>query len=271
MITSANDNRLLEYELLGSYPELCHFVTTRPGGCSTGNYSSFNCYPHSGDSADHIHANQQSLLENLPRYPQQLIIPFQTHGREVAIIDALFLSLSPKEQTVYLQGKDAVVTVHPGICICVSTADCVPILLYDKVRKVIGAVHAGWRGTVGKTVLSTLRIMHEKYGSTMKDIVACIGPSISKEAYEVGREVYEEFQEARFPMHSIAFLNKETQKYHIDLWKANELLLTEAGLLQENIEVARLCTYTNFDTFFSARKLGIKSGRMLSGIMLYNQ
>ncbi|MCD8260977.1 MAG: peptidoglycan editing factor PgeF [Bacteroides sp.] len=270
MIASANDKRLLEYELLGSYPELCHFVTIRPGGCSRGSYASFSCYPYSGDSAEHIRANQQSLLENLPRYPQRLIIPLQTHSREVAVIDALFLTLSPAQQTAYLQGKDAVVTVHPGICICVSTADCVPILLYDKGRKVIAAVHTGWRGTAGKILRATLDTMHEKYGSHAEDVVACIGPSISKEVYEVGREVYEEFQQAGFPMHSIAFLNQETQKYYIDLWKANELLLTEAGLLQENIEVARLCTYTNSETFFSARRLGIESGRMLSGIILCN-
>jgi YfiH family protein len=168
---------------------------------------------------------------------------------------------SPEE----LQDVDAVVTHLKDFCLCVSTADCVPVLIYDKVREVIAAVHAGWRGTVGRILEKTIETMKSHYGSEGKDIVACIGPSISLESFEVGDEVYDAFAEADFDMKRIA---KRYEKWHLDLWEANRLQLLNQGVLPENMEVAGICTYQQHEDFFSARRLGIQSGRILSGIML---
>jgi YfiH family protein len=165
-----------------------------------------------------------------------------------------------------LQDVDAVVTDLKGYCLCVSTADCVPVLLYDKEKKVIAAVHAGWRGTVGRIVEKTLELMKAEYGTKGEDIVACIGPSISLEAFEVGDEVYAAFVEAGFDMSRIA---RRYEKWHLDLWEANRLQLLSQDVKEENIEVAGICTYNHCDDFFSARRLGIKSGRILSGIILH--
>jgi YfiH family protein len=164
-----------------------------------------------------------------------------------------------------LQDVDAVVTQLKDFCLCVSTADCVPILLYDKEKEVIAAVHAGWRGTVGRIVEKTIEVMKSQYGSEGKNIVACIGPSISLESFEVGDEVYAAFEEAGFDMTRIA---RRYEKWHLDLWEANRVQLLAHGVLPEHIEVAGICTFQHHEDFFSARRLGIKSGRILSGIQI---
>ena len=108
-----------------------------------------------------------------------------------------------------------------------------------------------------------------RYGR--KDIVACIGPSISKEAFEVGDEVYEAFREAGFPMDRLAERYLETGKWHIDLWEANRWMLEEFSVPAGQIQIAGICTWKNQEKFFSARRLGIASGRMLSGIMIVEE
>ena len=198
------------------------------------------------------------LGASLPKRTQVFVIPRQTHTTNVRVITDV---PSPEE----LQDVDAVVTHLKDFCLCVSTADCVPVLIYDKVREVIAAVHAGWRGTVGRIVEKTIETMKSHYGSEGKDIVVCIGPSISLESFEVGDEVYDTFAEAGFDMNRIA---KRYKKWHLDLWEANRLQLLNQGVLLENIEVAGICTYQQHEDFFSARRLGIQSGRILSGIML---
>lgn len=251
---------LLGYESLSSYPDLFHFVTTRQGGCSTGNYSSFNCSPFSGDDVKSVCSNIQILLSSFPKQPKKLIIPSQVHGAEVGVITS---------ENQSLDGLDALVTNESRYCLCVSTADCVPILLYDPVHKAIAAVHAGWRGTVARIVQRTLEVMKETYSTDPKDVVACIGPSISMEAFEVGQEVYDAFRDADFNMDKIAFWHTVMENWHIDLWEANRYLLMQAGVPFSNIEIAEICTFKCDEQFFSARRLGIKSGRILSGIMLY--
>ena len=185
-----------------------------------------------------------------------LVLPRQTHSDHVLWT----------EEAGRPEDTDAVITDSPGLCVCVKTADCIPILLYDARQRIVAAVHAGWRGTVGRIVEKTLEVMKAEYGTKGEDIVACIGPSISLEAFEVGDEVYVAFAEAGFDMNSIA---RKYEKWHLDLWEANRLQLLSQDVKEENIEVAGLCTYNHCDDFFSARRLGIKSGRILSGIILH--
>lgn len=254
-----SDKRMLEYGQMKSYSNISCFSTTRYGGCSEGSYASFNCTHYCGDNPEHVVRNKEILCSLLPPCLVKLVVPCQTHGTNVKVI------ASPSDAEV-LEDVDALVTSMPGYCLCVSTADCIPVLLYDKEKQVVAAVHAGWRGTVGHIVGNTLRTMRNTYATDEKDIIACIGPGISLGAFEVGDEVYWAFEEAGFDMSRIS--RKET-KWHIDLWEANRLQLLEEGVLEGNIEVAGICTYQSFDTFFSARRLGFLSGRILSGIMLH--
>lgn len=270
MIAFGSHENLLGYEILLRYrAELSHFVTTRTGGCSQGNYASFNCSPYQGDDEICVRQNTEQLLTSLPQMPTAIVLPCQVHEDRCLQVEESYLRLSAEERTALLQGVDALMTDVPGLCLCVSTADCVPLLLYDPQHRAIAAIHAGWRGTVKHIVTNTVEAMNQAFGTRANDLIAAIGPSISQTAFEVGSEVYQAFQAAGFDTSEIAYLHPQTQKWHIDLWKANRCLLLNAGLQPHNIEVAGLCTYTHHDMFFSARRLGIRSGRMLSGILLH--
>lgn len=271
MIAVAGDNKMLGFELLSSScPHIFHFVTTRQGGCSEGAYTSFNCTDYTGDTLANVLHNRKLLCEALPQQPSELIIPYQVHGTEVRILDSGFSVLTDELKTAMLYGVDALVTDVTGYCLCISTADCVPVLLYDPRRRAIAAVHAGWRGTVQCILQKVLGVMAEVYGTNSQDLLIGIGPSISSASFEVGEEVWQVFAEAGFEMSRISFRNEETGKWHIDLWKANQVQLLDAGVDAAHIEIAGICTYQDCERFFSARRLGIKSGRILSGIQLVN-
>lgn len=259
MKNQMSDKRMLEYGIMKPYSNIFCFSTTRHGGCSDGAYATMNCTHYCGDSPKNVQENMMILRNLFPVPPRALIVPHQTHSTNVRIISAL-----PTEEELY--DVDAVITHLPGYCVCVSTADCIPVLLYDKRNLVVAAAHAGWRGTVGGIVQKTLTTMRQEYGTDMNDVLACIGPGISLESFEVGDEVYESFSKAGYDMNRIA---KKYDKWHIDLWEANRIQLEEVGVKHANIETAGVCTYKEYHDFFSARRLGIKSGRILSGIMLY--
>lgn len=268
--------QLLEYQLGDGVRA---FSTTRKGGVGEGAYSEFNITHYCGDCADHVAQNRQLLCNELGINDHQLFLPRQVHGKEILLIDDAFLKNNDEAARVEaLEGKDAIVTNVPGLCVGVSTADCVPVLVYDEVRKVAAAIHAGWRGTVAKIVSDTIGYMEKECGCSAVNMKAIIGPSISLEAFEVGQEVYKEFSNEGFPMHSISCFyphpagdteyRGKLGKWHIDLWAANWLLLEEAGVPFQNIQVANVCTFGTSDSFFSARQLGINSGRIYTGIII---
>lgn len=267
-ICYSHDGRLLEYGLLRPYSNIFAFSTTRRGGYSEGTYASFNANPFCGDRPDSVSRNRDLLVSLLPAEPEELVVLHQVHECKILMVDESYFSLSEAERSLCREGVDAVITSRKNCCICVSTADCVPVLLYDRKHQVVAAVHDGWRGTVKGLLRQVLHRMKEKFATEGKDLVACIGPSISKEAFEVGDEVYGAFCEAGFPIDRLAGRHPETGKWHIDLWEANRWMLEEFGVPTGQIQVAGICTWTNQEEFFSARRLGIASGRMLSGIMI---
>ena len=254
---------LLEYDLGDGVRA---FSTTRSGGCGKGAYGEFNANMFCGDDKKNVEANRKYLCAELGIGTKSLIIPHQVHGTVCADIDDGFMRLGDDERAERLEGVDAMLTCEKGVCIGVSTADCIPILLYDRKKGVAGAVHAGWRGTARRIAEKAVGRMKDEFGSRAEDIRAVVGPGISLESFEVGDEVYDEFGREGFPMEEIA--RRYGEKWHIDLWKANTLQLESEGVRSENIEVAGICTYKNYDRFFSARRLSINSGRILTGIMM---
>ena len=244
------------------------FSTMRGGG--SGNYEGFNITHYCGDAPEHVAACREELCDMLGITDSRLLLPRQTHGCEVLCIDSAFMELAHEEQQARLYGIDAVVTSLPRTCIGVSTADCIPLLLHDARLNVVAAVHAGWRGTVANIAAKCIEAMQERYGCQCEDITAIIGPGISMSAFEVGDEVYAEFSRAGFEMEKIARRYPTAdggEKWHIDLWEANRLQLIEAGIPGDRIEVAGICTWTRHREFFSARRLGINSGRIFNGII----
>jgi len=257
---------MITYNLLDKQNEIAHFCTSREGGVSVGNYASLNLSPFTGDEESSFAENKKILCDKLGIDSESLIIPFQTHGSEMREIDKAFFELSTEERQAYLNGVDAVITRLPGICVGVTTADCVPMLFFDPTKQVVAAVHAGWRGTCAGIAGKTVRVMVDKYGSLPRDILVAIGPSISAEVYEVGTDVVDEFKAAGFDLSEI--IETRNNSIFLNLWKANQQLLEKAGIQANHIEIAGICTFTEHERFFSARRLGIKSGRLLSGIML---
>ena len=258
--------KLLEYSMS---PRAIAFSTHRGEG--VGCYEGFNITPYCGDSPEHVAACREELCKELTITDRQLILPYQTHGDKAVIIDDEFLRLDKEEQKETLNGVDAVVTALHGTCIGVSTADCIPVLLHDTKQDVIAAIHAGWRGTVAKIAQKTIETMTLRFGCHAKNMKAVIAPGISIDAFEVGDEVYKTFEAAGFPVKDIAKrypAAEGEEKWHIDLWEANSLILQQSGISKENIHIAGICTFTHHEEFFSARRLGIKSGRIFNGIML---
>ena len=233
------------------------FSTTRQGGCSTGNYAAFNINGYCGDDEVHIAANKVALCSLLGIDSNRLVMPHQVHDCVVRRIDG--------PQQGVIEGVDAVMTDVPQLCIGVSTADCIPVLLYDSTHRAVSAVHAGWRGTVLRIVQKAVETMRDTYGTAPADLQAVIGPGISLDSFEVGDEVYNQFLSAGFDMQPIS---RREAKWHIDLPMCNRLQLMEAGIPSNNIQMTNICTYQQYDRYFSARRLGIQSGRIYTGILI---
>ena len=241
------------------------FSSTRRGGYSKGNYGEFNINRYCGDDSQAIAQNREALCRLLGISDDRLVMPHQVHLTEVAIIDEAFLKLTANEQQQRLEGVDALMTDVSRLCIGVSTADCIPVLLYDPEHQAVCAIHAGWRGTVQRIVEVAIDKMKKVYGSQPQSIKAQIGPGISLDSFEVGDEVYEAFAKAGFEMPQIT---QRDVKWHIDLPMCNRLQLETVGVPSHHISVASDCTFKQPDTWFSARRLGINSGRIYTGIML---
>ena len=186
-------------------------------------------------------------------------MPHQVHTTGIAQIGRTFFRLSADVRRQVLEGIDALMTNIPGVCIGVSTADCIPIILYDPEHRAASVVHSGWRGTVANIAGVAVTSMQRAYHTRPEVLKAVIGPGISLENFEVGDEVYDQFAAAGYPMAEIA---RRYEKWHC------RLQLEAVGLKPENIEVAGICTYDRCDDYFSARRLGIESGRILTAIMI---
>lgn len=268
MLLQNSSVEVSRYPGLSRFGDISHFVTSRAGGVSEGNYASMNLGLYSGDSRERVDENIRRLMTGLGLEPERLLLPRQVHGCRVAVVDRTFTQLSGVEREARLEGFDALITADPGVCVAVATADCVPVLLYAADKRVVAAVHAGWRGTVLRIAELTLQRMVDEFGCDPRQVWAAIGPSISPSAFEVGEEVVDAFHDAGFDLSRLLLRDPDSGKGHIDLWEANRMSLTGAGLDGDHIELAGICTYERFSDYFSARRLGIQSGRFLSGVYI---
>lgn len=246
-------------------PSVLSFSTTRHGGYSSALHGEFNINRYCGDNDEAVERNLQLLAEAIGVDADHIVMPHQTHGIEVRHIAADFLRLPAEVRSMILEGVDAVMTNEKGVCVGVSTADCIPIIIYDKEKQAVAAVHAGWRGTLQRIVSKTIDMMRLTYGSRPADLQAVIGPGISLEAFEVGDEVYEQFASAGFDMEAIS---RREDKWHIDLPECNRQQLVAHGVDADNILMSRICTFANSDDYFSARKLGVDSGRIYTAAIM---
>lgn len=252
-----------------AFESVTTFVTTRhnPDGCANRN-GNFNLGLYCGDDNVRVEANLQQLCTALGIQRDMLYYPHQVHGKDILVVDEAFTALPHAEQLAALDGVDAIITHVPGIAIAVTTADCVPVVLYDAEHHAVAAIHAGWRGTAQEIVRHTIDRMKQLYGTDSAHLQAGIAPCIGVEAYEVGNEVVDALRSTVFDINSIAIRNYSTGKMHIDLAAANADLLLRCGVELDHIEVCGICTYRNSRDFYSVRALGSETGRFLTGVML---
>lgn len=245
---------------------LLTFSTTREGGVSSGNWQSLNFGLHSGDNFSDVLENRKRLQDRLEISSRQMVFAQQTHRKNVHVAGLNDRGRGSVNYEEAVADTDAFVSCEKQLCITMQTADCVPVFLYDTKNKAIGIVHAGWRGTVQNITGETLKAMSAHYHTSPSDVIAAIGPSISAQAFEVGNEVVEAIYTC-FGKNADSLITTINDKPHVDLWRANVIQLTSVGVKERNIEIAGICTYAD-NRFFSARRDGLESGRMLSGIMM---
>ena len=213
-----------------------------------------------GDGVEAFTTRRDSVL------PYPVIQGHQVHETRVAVVDRW---MSRQE----LEGYDAFVTDVPDLAIGVRTADCVPVLIYDPVHRVIAAVHAGWKGTVQHISHRAIEVMVSRFGCEPSGMRAVTGPAIGPDSFQVGEEVVVRFRDAGFPLDEIWSFRGQgdgrpmSSGHHIDLFRANSWLLEKAGIQSANISVCGLDTYTD-ESFFSARREGTACGRNINSIRL---
>ena len=258
----------LEYPLFRNTGIVRHGFSTRLGGVSQGCWSSLNLSFDRGDDPEAVRENFRRIGAAIGVKPEDMVLSRQTHTTNVRVMTEQDRGKGMTRERDYTD-VDGMITNVPGLCLVTSYADCVPLYFVDPVRKAIGLSHSGWRGTVGKIGKETVRLMEKEFGSDPSDILAAVGPSVCMDCYEVSedviRKVREAFDEELWPE---LFYEKPDGKYQLDLWKANESIFLESGILPEHIAVTNVCTHCNSQILYSHRTSGNRRGNLCAFLAL---
>ncbi len=236
--------------LLAQFTNLIAAESTRHGGVSPVPFASLNLGINTDDDPANVDENRRRFFSAIGAEGMAFASSHQVHGTAV---------LNATEAGRY-EGYDALITNRPGLLVGVTVADCVPILMYDADKRVVAAIHAGWRGTVGGIVTKTLEAMQTQFGTRAADCYAYIGTCIDECAFEVGPEVAAQF--------APAFRRDDSAngKSYIDLKAANQKLLADFGIPTAQMEVSELSTVQHNADYFSYRAEAGQTGRMLAVI-----
>lgn len=249
-----------------------HGFSTKVGGVSEGIYASMNLGFKTGDSKELVLENHKRFASAVGYDLEKLVLTDQIHETTIRRVDSSDTGKGIVRDSDII-GVDGLITNDPEVVLMTFFADCVPLFLYDRRNKAIGASHSGWRGTVKHIGARTIETMSAEFGTKPEDIIAVIGPSISQDYYEVSEDVIEEFRACFDERYwSDIFCQKPEQfmdkKYQLNLWRANEIIFEEAGVPAKQIEVSDVCTYKNSDVLFSHRATGGKRGSLAGVITL---
>lgn len=259
----AGEVEYLTFPLLEQTGIVRHLFSTRLGGVSEGIYQSMNLSYTRGDEKAAVDENYRRIAGILGCGLEDLVCSDQTHTVNLRVVtreDGGKGILRPKDY----HDIDGLLTDEPGLVLATFYADCVPLYFVDTKNRAVALAHSGWRGTVARMGRCVTEKMREVYGTRPEDLTAAIGPSICQACYEVGEDVAEAFiQEFRKPGQAAQILEeKGNGKYQLDLWRANEILLQEAGIPAGQIQVTDLCTCHNSDYLFSHRASQGKRGNL---------
>lgn len=272
ILKKANENHSTKLHVVEGIPFLtfpkleeagvCHGFSTRLGGVSKGIFESMNLSYNRGDEKEAVDENYRRIGNAIGFTLDQRVFSNQVHKTDIKIV-------SKDDCGKTMTGMDGLMTDKEGVCLVTSYADCVPLFFYDPVKKVIASSHSGWKGTVGKIGRKTVEMMQKVYGSKPEDIIAAIGPSICQECYEISEDVAGEFYR-NFPecLYEDLMIDKGNGKFQLDLWKANEWILREAGIQKEHLDITDICTCCNPKILFSHRATKGRRGNLAGFIRL---
>jgi len=229
-----------------------HAIFTRRGGVSPEPWGSLNVGGTVGDDLERVRKNRLLSFDALGCKPESIFDVWQVHSADVVYARA------PRVLSESYRQADIILTDRPEVTLFMRFADCVPILFHDLHKGVVGVAHAGWLGTLRDVATVTVDSMRKEYGSKPEEIIACIGPSIGPDHYEVGADVILQVMQ-KFGDESDFVLESHNGKIHFDLWRANQLLLERAGV--EQIELSGICTACHTGDWFSHRAERGSTGR----------
>ncbi len=245
-----------------------HGFATRIGGVSQGKFAQMNLSFTRGDDPDCVRENYRRMAQALGVHMEQMVLAYQTHTTNVRRVTGEDAGKGLARERDY-RDVDGLITDVPGMTLVTFFADCVPLYFLDPVHRAIGLSHSGWRGTVGRMGRVTLKAMEEAFGTRPQDAICCVGPSICRDCFEVGEEVVEEFRgEFQERYWDELFYRKDNGKFQLDLWRCNEIILREAGVLPEHIQVTDICTRCNPGNLFSHRFAGEERGNLAAFLCL---
>ena len=251
----------ISYRALADIKWLKNGFSTRLGGVSEGVLSTMNLGFGRNDLPENVVKNHEIIAHAIGFNPENIVASKQTHTTNVKIVSKKDCGKGIYRERDY-DDVDGMITNEKGIVLATYFADCVPLYMVDTKNKAIGLSHSGWRGTVGKIGKVTLDLMKETYGTNPKDVIACIGPSICRDCYEVSEDVATEFEAAFKGREKDILINKGNGKYQLDLWECNYIIFKECGVYEENIHMPDICTCHNMEMMFSHRATQGRRGNL---------
>lgn len=243
---------LLKYKKLEEIPWIRHCFTTREGGASKGIFAELNLSFTRGDEEAAVRENYRRVAKRMGTEVSHFVCSDQTHTTNVRVVTQEDAGAGVVRERGYTD-VDGLITNEPGLVLSTFYADCVPLYFVDTKHRAIGLSHSGWRGTVNRMGRATLKAMAEAYGTVPEDVWCAIGPSICQDCYEVSEDVALEFEQEFSGHGSEIMYRKENGKYQLNLWKANERVLLDAGILPEKLILPNVCTCCNSELLFSHR------------------
>ncbi|HVO54881.1 MAG TPA: peptidoglycan editing factor PgeF [Solirubrobacterales bacterium] len=235
-------------------------VSTRRGGVSPPPHDSLNLGLWTADEAERVIENRRRLFAGFELPFERSVWCRQVHSDGVVVVGEADAGRGAADEASVVPDADAMVTDTPDLPLCVKVADCVPVVVLDPGRGVLGLAHAGWGGTVARICSATVRTMGERFGSSPADLLAAIGPSIGPAGYEVGADVISRARQA-YGERAAEILTQRGEKALFDLWAANRIDLEEAGVAAGRIEVAGIASDERLEDFFSHRREDGRTGR----------
>ena len=251
---------------LSVFPELIHGFTTRYGGVSTGDYATFNLSFNRPDLKSNVEENYRILAKELGTSIENMVLSQQVHDNKIFSVSKKHAGMGLSKEFSY-SCVDGIATKEENLMLITHYADCVPLFLYDPIKKIIALTHSGWRGTLLDIGGETVKVLKDTYDCNPEDLYLAFGPHIRACCFEVDEDVTIQFKNT-FPWSEEYFTDKDNGKYTIDLEAIIIQNILKQNILVEHINKCNICTCCNKDVFFSHRGSGGKTGTGAAFMMI---